>query len=183
MPEHGRGRPRGFRSAAVVAAAALAGVAAGVLGARTVLPGPRAGPGPAPPARQAAVHTHGHEVMPFELDRTRHIFEMTTGGGIQDVFARSPGDTATVRLVRRHLRHEAARFGAGDFSDPASLHGSDMPGLGELSASAGRVRVDYRDIPAGGRITFSAKDIELVTAIHRWFGAQLSDHGSDATYR
>jgi len=121
--------------------------------------------------------------MPFELARTNHIFELTDDGGIQEVVARDAGDTATVRLVRRHLRHEAARFGNGDFSDPAALHGQDMPGLRELSAAAGRVRVLYGDLPAGGRITFSAEDIELVTAVHRWFAAQLSDHGPDATYR
>jgi len=58
-----------------------------------------------------------------------------------------------------------------------------MPGLAQLSAGAAKLRVAYEDVPAGGRITFSSDDRDLVTAVHRWFAAQLSDHGSDATYR
>jgi hypothetical protein len=38
-------------------------------------------------------------------------------------------------------------------------------------------------VPDGARITFTASEINLITAVHRWFGAQLSDHGADATFR
>jgi len=31
---------------------------------------------------QQHVHGHGHEVMPFDLARTLHIFHMTEDGGI-----------------------------------------------------------------------------------------------------
>ena len=75
------------------------------------------------------------------------------------------------------------RFASGDYSDPTSLHGAEMPGLQELTAGAARIKVDYEALPNGAQITFSTDDIHLVTAVHRWFGAQLSDHGSDATYR
>ena len=29
-------------------------------------------------------------------------------------------------------------------------------------------------------ITFETKELGIITAIHRWFGAQLSEHGADA---
>jgi hypothetical protein len=32
----------------------------------------------------------------------------------------------------------------------------------------------------GAEITFKTTDPHLLTAIHRWFGAQLSEHGADA---
>jgi len=121
--------------------------------------------------------------MPFALERTTHVFEMTTSGGIQDVVTKDPADSGQVRLIRMHLMHEAALFRGGNFSDPASLHGADMPGLKELSAAGDRLRVEYAALPGGARISFTTTDPVLVTAVHRWFGAQLSDHGADATYR
>jgi hypothetical protein len=58
-----------------------------------------------------------------------------------------------------------------------------MPGVQDLSASAARIRVSYQPLPDGAQITFSTDDLHLITALHRWFGAQLSDHGADAAYR
>lgn len=133
--------------------------------------------------RQTTVHRMGAQVMPFDLGKTQHVFEMTQTGGIQDVIVRDPKDADQVAHIREHLRYEAARFGAGDFSDPSSLHGADMPGVKELSKGAGRIKIEYSPLPSGARITFKTTDAALVTALHRWFGAQLSDHGADATYR
>jgi hypothetical protein len=41
--------------------------------------------------------------------------------------------------------------------------------------------VSYAALADGAEITFETTDLRLLTAIHRWFGAQLSEHGSDAT--
>jgi hypothetical protein len=129
------------------------------------------------------VHQMGHQVMPFDLNQTTHIFEMTDSGGIQQVIAKDPGDKEQISLIQQHLQHEAMRFSQGDFSDPTSLHGKDMPGVKELAGGAAHLKVEYSPLPNGAQITFTTEDPQLVTAIHRWFGAQLSDHGSDATYR
>ncbi len=145
--------------------------------------GPGGGATPTPPGasgRQAMIHEMGSHVMPFPLDRTTHVFLKTKTGGVQKVVVKASGDSAQVPLIRRHLRHEASRFAAGDFSDPMALHGADMPGVKELAAGAGRLDVQYVDLPDGGQITYTAKDASLVDAIHRWFDAQLSDHGADA---
>jgi hypothetical protein len=132
---------------------------------------------------QSVIHEKGQHVMPFKLSKTLHIFEMTESGGIQQVIARDPGDQEQIALIQQHLRHEAMQFSKGDFSDPASLHGADMPGIKTLATGAARVKVEYAPLPNGAQITFTTHDLPLITAIHRWFGAQLSDHGSDATYR
>jgi len=139
----------------------------------------------APPAndRQSNVHDMGQSVMPFDLGETTHIFEMTEAGGIQEVVSDGPTDNVQISLIREHLQHEALRFRAGDFSDPTSLHGSDMPGVSDLAQGADRITIEYADLPNGGQITFTTSDLRLLTALHRWFGAQLSDHASDATYR
>jgi hypothetical protein len=86
-------------------------------------------------------------------------------------------------LIQQHIQHEVMLFSTGDFSDPSSLHSSEMPGVKELTAGAAQIKIEYAALPAGAQITFTTEDFRLVTAIHRWFGAQLSDHGSDATYR
>ena len=129
---------------------------------------------------QERVHRKSHDVMPFEMSKTVHVFRMTEFGGIQRVVARDPDDADQVALIRRHLKHEAERFSDGDYSDPAGLHGADMPGLAELQASPAAVAVSYAELPAGARIRFETDDLRLLTAIHRWFGAQLSEHGADA---
>lgn len=130
---------------------------------------------------QDHVHGHGHEVMPFDLGKTVHVFRMTEDGGIQQVVMRGDrADPEQVRMIQRHLSMEAAAFQKGNFSDPMHLHGAQMPGLRELQEGARRLRITYRPLPNGGEIRFHAPDFKLVTAVHRWFGAQLSGHGGDA---
>jgi hypothetical protein len=138
---------------------------------------------PPQPNREAAVHEMGHHVMPFDLNKTMHIFEMTESGGIQQVIAKDQRDKEQITLIQQHIQHEAMMFSAGDFSVPISLHGADMPGVKDLAAGAARIKIGYTALPNGAQITFTTRDLHLITAIHRWFGAQLSDHGSDATYR
>jgi len=73
---------------------------------------------------QEHVHGHGHDVMPFDLARTVHVFRMTDDGGIQKVVVRGESpQPQQVAMIQHHLALEA---------------------------------------------------------VHRWFGAQLSEHGADA---
>jgi hypothetical protein len=75
---------------------------------------------------------------------------------------------------------ESERFQHGDYSDPATLHGADMPGLKEIQTGAPHIKVSYTPLPNGAEIMFETTDAHLLTALHRWFGAQLSEHGADA---
>ena len=129
---------------------------------------------------QEQVHQMAHSVMPFEISKTVHIFKMTEYGGKLQVIVKDPGSSDQIAFIQQHLRHEAERFQLGDYSDPATLHGSHMPGLKELQAGFSEIKVSYTSLPDGAEITFEAADIHLITAIHRWFGSQLSEHGADA---
>lgn len=131
-------------------------------------------------SRQEEVAARGAEVMPFDLERTTHVFEDEPDGGLQRVVAKDPGDSTQIMLIREHLREEAARFAVGDFSDPAQIHGDDMPGLVELSAGADSLDVKYSDVPEGGQIRYSTGDSALAASVHRWFASQRSDHGRHA---
>jgi len=130
--------------------------------------------------QQEHVHHMAHSVMPFAMSKTLHIFKMTETGGVQRVIAKDAGDADQITLIQQHLKHEAEKFQRGDYSDPAMLHGSDMPGLKALQAGASGIKVSYAALSDGAEITFETTDLHLLTAVHRWFGAQLSEHGADA---
>ena len=134
----------------------------------------------APADRQAEVAARGAAVMPFDLERTTHIFEEQPDGGLQQVVADDPADAEQVALIRGHLLEEAAKFQRGDFDDPAAIHGEGMPGLAELRAGYRNVEVAYAELPDGAQIPYTTNDPALVAAIHAWFAAQLNDHGGHA---
>ena len=131
-------------------------------------------------SREALVAERGAKVMPFSLDATTHVFNATPTGGSQRVVADDPRDRAEVGLIRQHLREEAAAFQRGDFGDPASIHGDDMPGLAALEAGFEDIEVRYRDLPDGAEIAYRTNDRALAAAVADWFEAQLRDHGGDA---
>lgn len=118
--------------------------------------------------------------MPFDLNKTTHIFGITDSGGVQSVVVKDAHDKDQIGFIRQHLQHEAKAFERGDYADPESIHGATMPGVSELASRHQEITVSYSELPLGAAITFEAQDKHLVTAVHRWFGAQLSEHGSDA---
>lgn len=128
--------------------------------------------------RQTHVAVRGAQVMPFDLNRTTHTFTDLPDGGREIVTANDPTDTEQVTLIRAHLQLEAHKFSAGDFSDPAAIHGNEMPGLAQLEASFTSIEFQYEALPNGASITYRSADPTLVTALHAWFAAQRSDHGS-----
>jgi hypothetical protein len=131
--------------------------------------------------RQSEVAKLGADVMPFSLKATTHIFTKSSDGGTQRVVAKNEADAQQIKLVREHLRDIQARFLKADYSGPSHIHGADMPGLADLQgANPGQVSIDYKDVKAGAELTYRTADAKLVTALHQWFDAQLSDHGADA---
>lgn len=132
------------------------------------------------PDRQAAVAERGAKVMPFDLDRTSHVFTPAASGGVQEVVADDPADTGQIRLIREHVQEEADRFARGDFDDPSAVHGDDMPGLATLRAEYSKMTAGYTELPDGAKITYVSRDPGVIKALHDWFEAQLSDHGDHA---
>jgi hypothetical protein len=132
-------------------------------------------------ARQDEVRSKGGDVMPFALDQTVHVFEKNDAGGVQRVLVRGNSDEQR-RMIRGHLRDIATSFAQRDFDKPMHIHGADMPGLAEMkTAGANELEVIYSELPDGAQIIYRSSSPRLVAAIHRWFDAQLSDHGKDAT--
>jgi len=135
----------------------------------------------ASPERLKEITQRGMHVMPFDLEQTQHIFNKTETGGLQQVIVRNPPNTQQAELIRQHLSKIAQEFARGDFTNPAKIHGQDMPGLAKLrKAEPGQLHVEYKELETGAEIIYSSKEPDLVDAIHRWFDAQLADHGPDA---
>ncbi|NAS24495.1 aspartate carbamoyltransferase [Herbidospora sp. NEAU-GS84] len=132
--------------------------------------------------RQAEVAARSRQVMPFDLERTTHRFDKTGTGGLQTVTAKDPGDAPQVKLIRAHLSEEVTRFSKGDFGDPASIHGGQMPGLSALEEGHDRIDVRYAEASAGAQITYTTSDPALISALHAWFDAQVTDHGQHAEH-
>lgn len=131
--------------------------------------------------RLQEITERGKHVMSFDLGQTQHIFTKTETGGVQQVIVKDPRNSQQIELIRQHLKQIAKEFAHGDFSKPEAIHGQDMPGLATLrTAKPGQILVRYKELPDGAEITYSAQDPSLITAVHQWFDAQLSDHGPDA---
>jgi len=132
-------------------------------------------------SRLDEVQRRGEQVMPFSLEQTAHIFTKTAQGGVQQVIAKENADTGQIDLIQAHLSTISRQFAQGDFSDPARIHGDEMPGFAALSkAGPGRIRIEYRKLDKGAQIIYSAEDPDLIKAIHQWFDAQMSDHARHA---
>jgi len=134
-----------------------------------------------PRSRQEEVALRGAQVMPCDLDQTVHVFEKLDDGGRQRVVVKDRSNKEQISLIRGHLKEEAEKFRRGDFSDPAKIHGQDMPGLAELKSAAGKIEVAYAPLPDGAQIRYTTKEPALVMALHHWFDAQVSDHGRHAS--
>jgi hypothetical protein len=131
--------------------------------------------------RRAEVAGRGQDVMPFSLAATTHIFTENVRGGIQQVVVKKPTDAVQVKMIRQHLQEIRYQFLKGDFSGPSHIHGQDMPGLSDLKASTpGQIAIDYKEVKGGAQLTYKTGEMSTVTALHKWFDAQLSDHGKDA---
>jgi len=118
--------------------------------------------------------------MPFDLASTVHSFVKNAAGGEETVVARDDGDATQIALIRGHLQDIAAEFKAGNFEDPKAIHGEDMAGIRVLEQRADEISITYSEVPAGAAIRYAATNPEIVSALHRWFDAQVADHGADA---
>ncbi|MDD5214343.1 MAG: aspartate carbamoyltransferase [Methylococcales bacterium] len=136
---------------------------------------------PASEARLDEVVSHGIHVMPFDLEKTLHVFTKVEKGGVQQVIVKDKNDAEQIALIRQHLSKIAREFNQGDFSNPVKIHGDKMPGLEVLKkAEKGTLSIIYKELPDGAQIDYTSEKADLVAAIHQFFDAQLSDHARHA---
>ena len=132
------------------------------------------------PAQQKYMPHVSQSIMPINVAKTVRIFKMTESGGVQRVIVKNRDDADQVTLIQQNLREEADRFQHGDYSDFAALHRTDKPEPKDIQPGAQQAKVSYATLSDGAEIIFETTDLHLLTAIHRWFGSQLSEYGADA---
>lgn len=129
--------------------------------------------------RVEEVQQSSREVVPYSLDQTLQSFTKTVHGGVQHVVVKPTADKEQVKLIQEHLRELTNQFRKGNFSATQRVHGADMPGLAQLKKAAlDDIRYEYESLPNGAQIHFSTEYPQYVQALHEWFDAQRSDHGS-----
>jgi hypothetical protein len=126
------------------------------------------------------VHQRVQKVVPYTLDQVRQTLTKTVHGGVQHLVAKSANDTRQIKLIQAHLSEIANQFSKGDFSVTERMHGANMPGLATLkTAKTDDIRFEYKALDNGAQIHYSTEYPQFVQALHEWFDAQISEHGSD----
>jgi len=132
------------------------------------------------PKKVDEVHQREQQVAPFDLDQALQTFTKTVHGGVQHVMAKSADNTKQIKLIQAHLLKISNEFKKGDFSVTERIHGADMPGLAQLKrAEPDDIKFEYEALPNGAQIHYSTEYPQYVQALHEWFDAQISEHGSD----
>ncbi len=136
--------------------------------------------GTANPKQVDEAHQRQQQVVPFSMDQTLQTFTKTVHGGVQHVIAKSADNSEQIKLIQAHLLKIANEFKKGDFSVTERVHGADMPGLAQLKmAETDDIKFEYQALPNGAQIHYSTEYPQYVQALHEWFDAQISEHGSD----
>ena len=134
----------------------------------------------------SAMNKRGQKVMGFDQEATAHHFLLFADGGAIDVGVKSAGDTANTDAIRSHLPHIAKMFADGNFEAPMLVHDSkQVPGTSVMAARKSRIRYEYVETKAGGRVNITTTDPEALAAVHAFLRFQISDHktGDPTTVR
>lgn len=135
---------------------------------------------PAHPQQQqhdtAAMNSRGAHVMGFDQDKTTHHFALTRSGGIIQVEANDPSDTASRDHIRIHLEHISKAFAQGDFADPHEVHAETPPGVPEMKARKAKITYQYESTPNGARVLITTEDPKALKAIHDYLRYQIREH-------
>jgi hypothetical protein len=104
-----------------------------------------------------------------------HRFDALPDGGRIEL-QRDVDDSAGVERIRRHLEHIADAFASGDFSTPAFVHLSKVPGTEVMAASKDRIDYVYGELPRGAELRIVTTDTDALHAIHEFMAFQREHH-------
>ena len=123
-----------------------------------------------------ALNTRGAHVMGFDQSKTTHHFTLTKTGGIIQVQANDPSDTASRDHIRMHLEHISKAFAQGDFTDPHEVHAETPPGVPDMKARKSKITYQFESTPNGGRVLITTEDPRALKAVHNYLRYQIREH-------
>src|SRR5579859_375142 len=116
------------------------------------------------PAHHDAVTSRGDHAMGFSHQTTTHHFRLAKSGGVIDVSANDPKDSATRNQIRMHLSHIVKLFSAGDFDIPMFIHATNPPGAPVMAKLRGEIRYRYLETDRGAQIQITTANSEALEA-------------------
>lgn len=124
----------------------------------------------------AAMNARGDQGMGFSQEKTTHHFYLTKTGGIIQVEANDPKDTASRDQIRQHLGHISMAFAEGNFDIPMFVHDQVPPGVPEMKELKSALSYKYEDTGAGGRVMISSNNPQGVSAVQSFLRFQITEH-------
>ena len=122
------------------------------------------------------VDARGDDAMGFSHENSTHHFRLLSDGGVIEVSAKDPNDTATRDQIRMHLSHIAKMFSEGDFQAPMFIHDTVPPGVPEMQTKRDAIIYKFEATPEGGRVRIASTDSVAIKAIHKFLAFQIEDH-------
>jgi hypothetical protein len=124
----------------------------------------------------SGVNKRGDQVMGFSHEKTTHHFKLKADGGIIEVEAKDPNDTASRDQIRTHLKHITQKFAAGDFTAPMLIHAQSPPGVPAMKQLKADIKYLFEETEGGARVVITTSNSKAVTSIHDFLRFQISDH-------
>jgi hypothetical protein len=128
------------------------------------------------PDAHSKMNERGEKGMGFSQTATTHHFFLKADGGVIQVEANDPKDTATRDAIRMHLTHIAHAFASGDFDIPMLVHDTVPPGVPDMKRLSKRIAYSFEQTPNGGRVMIATSDSEARAAIHKYLRFQIDEH-------
>lgn len=128
--------------------------------------------------RHAGVVQRGeaHDGMGFSQTTTTHHFLLTQNGGIVQVTANDPKDSAQIDTIQMHLKHIAQMFSEGNFSIPHFVHDQTPPGVPTMKKLRGEIRYTAEMMESGARVKITTDSPDGIAAVHDFLRFQIKDH-------
>jgi hypothetical protein len=127
-------------------------------------------------AASSAMNERGEKGMGFSQTTTIHHFLLNADGGVIQVEANDPADTATRDNIRMHLTHIAKAFSAGDFAIPMFVHDTVPPGVPVMKQLADRIHYKCDQTLGGARIVITTTNPDALAAVQQFLRFQIAEH-------
>jgi hypothetical protein len=124
----------------------------------------------------AEMNKRGDQGMGFSQEKTTHHFYLTKSGGIIQVEANDPKDTASRDQIREHLGHIAMAFADGNFDIPMFVHDQVPPGVNEMKRLKSALSYKFEETEKGGRVIISSDNPQAVSAVQSFLRFQITEH-------
>jgi hypothetical protein len=124
----------------------------------------------------SAMNDRGEKGMGFSQTTTTHHFLLNADGGVIQVEANDPTDTATRDNIRMHLTHIAKAFASGDFAIPMFVHGTTPPGVPVMKELKDKIRYKFEETPGGARVVIATTDPDALAGIQQFLRFQIAEH-------